>query len=159
MLIAGIGSSSGVFSFTGRILLRPLPYPNEHQLVSFGMTAPISGSNEFILEQNYASWVKQNTPFSGIAVTAGVNDCNLSEANPARLCCSRVSANYLSVLGYRPAAGRDFMRRRCTAWRSASGPLPLAAAVLSLTFAVLLAAWIPARRAARVQPVDSLCAL
>lgn len=72
------------------------------------MTAPISGSNEFILEQNYTSWMKQNTPFSGIAVTAGVNDCNLSETNPARLWCSRVSASYLSVLGYRPAAGRDF---------------------------------------------------
>lgn len=108
VLIAGIGASSAVFSFTDRILLRPLPYPNEHQLVSFGMTAPISGSNEFILEQNYTSWTKQNTPFSGIAVSAGVNDCNLSDTNPVRLWCSRGSANYLSVLGYRPAAGRDF---------------------------------------------------
>lgn len=108
VLITGIGAASAVFSFTDRILLRPLPYPNEHELVSFGMTAPLSGANEFILEQNYSSWRKHNTPFSGIAVSAGVNDCNLSEENPARLSCARVSASYLSVLGYRPFAGRDF---------------------------------------------------
>ena len=72
------------------------------------MTAPIGGGTEFILEQNYAAWRKQQTPFSAIAVSAGVGDCNLSEVNPVRILCLRVSASYLSVFGYRPLAGRDF---------------------------------------------------
>jgi len=43
-----------------------------------------------------------------MTVAAGIGDCNLSELNPVRLLCSRVGANYLSVFGYRPFAGRDF---------------------------------------------------
>ncbi len=107
-LTVGIGTSTAVFSFADRILFRPLPYVNEHELVWLGMTAPISGATEFILEQNYAAWRKQQTPFSAITVTAGVGDCNLSEMNPVRMLCSRVGANYLSVFGYRPLVGRDF---------------------------------------------------
>lgn len=45
-LTVGIGTSTAVFSFVDRILLRPLPYANEHELVWFGMTAPISGATE-----------------------------------------------------------------------------------------------------------------
>ncbi len=107
-LTVGIGTSTAVFSFVDRILFRPLPYANEHELVWFGMTAPISGATEFVLEQNYMAWRKQQTPFSAITVTAGVNDCNLSDMNPVRMLCSRVGANYLSVFGYRPLVGRDF---------------------------------------------------
>ena len=107
-LAVGIGASTAVFSFVDRILFRPLPYVNEHELVWFGMSAPIAGATEFILEQNYTTWRKLETPFSAIAVTAGAGDCNLSELNPVRMVCSRVSANYLSVFGYRPLAGRDF---------------------------------------------------
>src|SRR4051794_40225961 len=40
-LTVGIGTSTAVFSFVDRILFRPLPYANEHELVWFGMTAPI----------------------------------------------------------------------------------------------------------------------
>lgn len=107
-LAVGIGASTAVFSFVDRILFRPLPYANEHELVWFGMTAPIGGGSEFILDQNYTAWRKQQTPFSAITVSAGVNDCTLSELNPAPLRCSRVGGNYLSLFGYRPLIGRDF---------------------------------------------------
>jgi predicted permease len=107
-LAVGIGTSTAVFSFVDRILFRPLPYANEHELVWFGMTAPIGGGSEFILEQNYSAWKKQRTPFAAMTVTAGVSDCNLSEFNPIRLPCSRVGSNFLSLFGYRPMAGRDF---------------------------------------------------
>ena len=92
-LAVGIGASTAVFSFVDRILFRPLPYVNERELVWLGMTAPIGGATEFILDQNYVSWRKQQTPFAAITVTAGVGDCNLSELNPVRLLCSRVGAN------------------------------------------------------------------
>ncbi|MBY0504548.1 MAG: ADOP family duplicated permease [Bryobacteraceae bacterium] len=107
-LMIGIGTSTAVFSFADRVLFRALPYAQEHELVWFGVTGPLSGGTEFILEQNYAAWRKQPTPFSGIAVSSGVNDCNLSELNPVQLRCADVSANWLSLFGYHPLAGRDF---------------------------------------------------
>src|SRR5687768_7548783 len=39
-LTVGIGTSTAVFSFVDRILLRPLPFANQYELVWFGMTAP-----------------------------------------------------------------------------------------------------------------------
>lgn len=107
-LAVGIGTSTAVFSFVDRILFRPLPYVNEHELVWFGMTAPIGGGSEFILDQNYMAWRKEQTPFSAITVSVGISDCSLSELNPLPLRCSPVSANFLSVFGYRTLAGRDF---------------------------------------------------
>ncbi|HYI94289.1 MAG TPA: ABC transporter permease [Bryobacteraceae bacterium] len=107
-LAVGIGASTAVFSFVDRILFRPLPYANERELVWFGMTAPIGGASEFILDQNYMAWRKQPTPFAAMTVTAGPNDCSLSELNPVRLRCMGAGVNYLSVFGYRPRVGRDF---------------------------------------------------
>ena len=80
------------FSFVDRILFRPLPYVNERELVWFGMTAPIGGGTEFILDQNYMAWRKQQTPFAAMTVTSGPGDCTLSELNPvaaALLGCRR----------------------------------------------------------------------
>jgi predicted permease len=107
-LAVGIGTSTAVFSFVDRILFRALPYVNERELVWFGMTAPIGGGTEFILDENYMAWRKEQTPFAAITVTAGVSDCSLSELNPVKLRCSGVSPTYLSVFGYRPLVGRDF---------------------------------------------------
>ncbi|MBL8215830.1 MAG: ABC transporter permease, partial [Bryobacterales bacterium] len=91
-----------------RILFRPLPYANAQELVWFGMKAPIGGTSEFILEQNYQAWRKQPLPFAAMTVTSGAQDCSLSELNPVRLRCMLVSEHYLSLFGYRPLTGRDF---------------------------------------------------
>ncbi|MCC6365370.1 MAG: ABC transporter permease [Bryobacterales bacterium] len=107
-LAVGIGTSTAVFSFVDRILFRPLPYVHEGELVWFGMTAPIAGATEFILDENYMAWRKEQTPFSSMTVTAGAMDCSLSELNPVRLRCARVGADFLTVFGYRPLMGRDF---------------------------------------------------
>jgi len=107
-LTIGIGASTAVFSFVDRILFRPLPYANEKELVWFGMTAPIGGGSEFVIEENYVTWRRQGTPFAAITATAGGDECSLSEVNPIRLRCAAVDSNFLSLFGYRPMAGRDF---------------------------------------------------
>src|SRR5882757_5242292 len=104
----GIGSSTAVFSVVDRILFRSLPYPNDDRLVSLGMIAPID-TNEFLFPDAYFDWRKHQTPFKSItSFTAGVVDCDLTEANPARLGCSRVENNFLSTFGISPILGRNF---------------------------------------------------
>ncbi len=104
----GIGSSTAVFSVVDRILFRSLPYPNDDRLVSLGMIAPLD-ANEFVLPNAYFDWRRHQTAFESItSFTAGVADCDLTEANPQRLGCARVENNFLSTFGIPPILGRNF---------------------------------------------------
>ncbi|MFN7992776.1 MAG: ABC transporter permease [Bryobacteraceae bacterium] len=106
-LALGIGAGTAVFSVVDRILFRSLPYFEAERLVSVGVTAPIV-PQEFILGADYLEWRKRQTPFSSITTWTGETDCDLTEANPVRLTCAQVEANFLSTLGITPFAGRNF---------------------------------------------------
>jgi len=106
-IAVGIGASTAVFSFTDRILFRPLPYANEHELVWFGMTAPIADS-EFLLSWDYDYWRKEQTAFSAMASNQGAVDCDLAGDDPIRLRCVSVEAGLLPLFGLAPQSGRDF---------------------------------------------------
>lgn len=103
----GIGAATAVFSFTDRILFRPLPYVNEHELVWFGMTAPIADS-EFLLTWDYPLWQKNQTPFSTMASSSGTADCDLALHDPIRLRCASIEPGFLALFGLAPQLGRDF---------------------------------------------------
>ena len=104
----GIGSTTAVFSVVDRILFRSLPYPAEDRLVSVGMMAPLD-TNEFLLAGNYLDFRRHQTPFESItSFTAGVAGCDLADANPIRLGCAQVEANFLPALGLKPYLGRNF---------------------------------------------------
>src|SRR5690349_8178041 len=106
----GIGATTSVFSVVDRVLFRSLPYPHDEQLVSLGMLAPLD-SNEFLFADAYFDWRKHQTPFQSITTfTAGVADCDLTEANPARLACAAVEGNFLPTFGIAPILGRNFTR-------------------------------------------------
>jgi putative ABC transport system permease protein len=104
----GMGAATAVFSVTDRILFRPLPYPNQERLVSFGMLAPIEPSGEFMLGPDYVEWRAAQQPFEAMTSWSGVNDCDLSETNPARLRCAQVEASFLPTFGMQPLMGRNF---------------------------------------------------
>lgn len=103
----GIGASTAVFSVVDRILFRSLPYPNEEQLVSLGMTAPIEPT-EFVFGPDYLEWRQERTAFQEFASYSGSSDCDLSEQNPVRLSCVRVESTFLPVFGIQPVVGRNF---------------------------------------------------
>jgi putative ABC transport system permease protein len=104
----GIGATTAVFSVVDRILFRSLPYPGEDRLVSVGMMAPLD-TTEFLFAGAYLDWRRHQTPFESItSFTAGVADCDLTEANPARLGCASVEANFLPTFGLSPILGRNF---------------------------------------------------
>jgi len=103
----GIGASTAVFSFTDRILFRPLPYVNERELVWFGMTAPFTEA-EFLLTWDYGLWREKQTAFTVMAASSGTVDCELAGNEPVRLHCASIDPGYLGLFGLKPQIGRDF---------------------------------------------------
>lgn len=107
-LALGIGATTAVFSVVDRILFRGLPYAQADRLVSVGLVAPII-PQEFMLGGSYYQWQDHQTPFSSLTSNTGVNDCDLTEHNPAHLSCAGVEANFLPTLGVSPVLGRNFV--------------------------------------------------
>ena len=107
-LALGIGATTAVFSVVDRILFRSLPYAHADRLVSVGLVAPII-PQEFMLGGSYYDWRDHQTPFTALTSETGVNECDLTERNPARLSCASVEANFLRTLGISPVLGRNFL--------------------------------------------------
>jgi putative ABC transport system permease protein len=107
-LTLGIGATTAVFSVVDRILFRPLPYAHDERLVSVGVTAPIV-PEEFMLGSSYYTWRDNQKPFEAFTSETGVNQCDLTERNPARLSCASVEASFLPTLGISPLLGRNFL--------------------------------------------------
>lgn len=103
----GIGASTAVFSFTDRILFRPLPYAHEEELVWFGMTAPIADS-EFLLTWDYGMWREKQSVFTAMAASSGAVDCELAGEEALRLRCAAVDPGFLGLFGLSPQIGRSF---------------------------------------------------
>jgi predicted permease len=108
-IAVGTGAGTAVFSVVDRILFRSLPYPQADRLVSVGFVAPII-PQEFMLGTDYVEWRARQQPFESIASWTGIDDCDLTSANPVRLACAQVEASFLPTLGIRPIAGRGFTR-------------------------------------------------
>ena len=107
-LALGIGATTAVFSVVDRILFRSLPYAHGDRLVSVGLTAPII-PEEFMLGGSYFVWRDNQKPFDAFTSETGVDECDLTEHNPARLQCASVEANFLPTLGISPILGRNFL--------------------------------------------------
>jgi predicted permease len=107
-LALGIGATTAVFSVVDRILFRSLPYAHDERLVSVGLTAPIIPT-EFMLGGSYYVWRDNQKPFEAFTSETGVDECDLTERNPARLRCASVEANFLPALGISPVLGRNFL--------------------------------------------------
>jgi predicted permease len=107
-LAVGIGATTAVFSVVDRILFRSLPYAHDNRLVSVGLVAPII-PQEFMLGGSYYEWRDHQKPFEAFTSETGVNACDLTERNPARLSCANVEQNFLSTLGISPVRGRNFL--------------------------------------------------
>jgi len=108
-LALGIGATTAMFSLVDRILFRSLPYPQDNELVSVGVVAPII-DGEFLFASNYLGWRDQQTPFAGFTSSTGVSDCDLTDEHPVRVACASVASTFLPTLGIQPVLGRNFTR-------------------------------------------------
>lgn len=106
----GIGSTTAIFSVVDRLLFRPLPYPAEERLVSFGLLAPVIDSREFLFGSLYLpmrDW--PDSPFEALASLApGSVACDLTDERPVRLNCAMAERTLLPTFGVIPLLGRNF---------------------------------------------------
>ena len=106
-LALGIGATTAVFSVVDRILFRSLPYAHDDRLVSVGLVQSLA-RQEFTLGGFFYEWRDNQKPFASLTFERGVNECDLTEANPVHLQCAAVAQNFLPTLGIVPVLGRNF---------------------------------------------------
>src|SRR5262245_12395441 len=105
----GIGFNSALFSVVNTLLLSPLPFPDADRLtIAWTRSAKISNTRLGVTTDEFAEWRKQTQSFAGIAAQAGAL-FNLSGTDePERIIGGRVTTDFFSVFGIKPALGRDF---------------------------------------------------
>lgn len=104
----GIGVNALVFSVADAILLRPLPYPKADELVWISQGVS-SGKTEYALAPNFAVWRSEARSFSQAAAFSEGFRGFVGKGEPERVLAAEASAEFLSMLGVRPAFGRDFL--------------------------------------------------
>jgi len=108
-LAIGIGACATIFSVVNRVLLQPLSYPHPEQLVRIRESDPPDYPQFSVAPGNFADWRKQSSKFSQLAATSFAAVNLTGTGQPERIYGTRVTANYLSTLGAKPAMGRDFL--------------------------------------------------
>jgi putative ABC transport system permease protein len=107
-LAIGIGANTAIFSVVNAVLLRPLPYPASHRLVSVSQLHLRSGTPEWATWPDYVDWRDRATRLQGLgsAWPVAINLTGVDE--PERLPGAAVTASLFSVLQVAPVIGRSF---------------------------------------------------
>ena len=106
-LALGIGGTTAIYSVISPVLFEPLPYPHPERIV----TLWDKDREGHEINTGYATFVdlaKAATSFEAIAVSGQWLPTLQGRGEPERLDGQRVTQGYFSVLGVRPALGRDF---------------------------------------------------
>ena len=106
-LALGIGANAALFSVVNGVLLNPLPYPQPEQLVTLHQSKP-NFETGAIPYPNFRDWQKENRTFSAMAISRGFGFSLIGAGEAERVEGRLVSADFFSVLGVKPALGRDF---------------------------------------------------
>jgi putative ABC transport system permease protein len=131
VLALGIAANTAIFSIADAVLVRPLPYHRADRLVIVWEDASSYGfPRDTPAPGNFADWKARNQVFEDMAASSFSGSFNLTgEGNPEEIPGDFVTANLFSVLGARPALGRDF---------SASDDVPGALRVVILSQGLFL---------------------
>jgi predicted permease len=106
-LSLGIGANAALFSVVNGVLLNPLPYPQPERLVALNQrTSNVAAGS--ISYPNFLDWQKENQTISAMAVSRGSSFALVGTGEAERVAGRRCTANLFSVLGVKPALGRDF---------------------------------------------------
>ncbi len=125
ILALGIGANTAVFSVVNTVLLRPLPFPDAHQLTWFvsgrslsaelragaglsGVTYTVAAFEEFQRHNRSFQSVTSYNPF------LGNSEYTLTgRGEPQQVAGVMVAGNFFQTLGVQPALGRLFAKEEC----------------------------------------------
>jgi putative ABC transport system permease protein len=100
-----IAANTAIFSVVNGALLRPLPLPEAHRLVTMDVRAH-TGYLISLSIPNYRDWRDRNRSFDAFAAAAGFG-FTLTGRGPARVVDARaVVGDYFTMLGLQPLLGR-----------------------------------------------------
>jgi putative ABC transport system permease protein len=105
----GVGANAAIFSVVSGVLLRPLPYPRDEQLFSFGHEAP----QWLTSEPDFIDYKREMKSISGLAAydqrTATLSATLDAGSRPERVGVARASEGFFDVIGAKPVLGRTFV--------------------------------------------------
>ncbi len=105
-LALGIGATSAIFSVVYGVLLRPLPYPKPHQIVSVSELNGAFAMN--FADPNFDDLREANHSLTGMAEYNNGMATVVVGSEPARVGAAAVSRDFLRVMGVAPVLGRGF---------------------------------------------------
>jgi putative ABC transport system permease protein len=108
-LALGIGVNSAIFSVVDAVLLRPLPYPEPHRLVTISESRSANelATRNAVAPGNFLDWREQNGVFTQIAAVKLPGFSLTGTDRPERVLGAAVSAGTLGMLGLEPQLGRE----------------------------------------------------
>ena len=101
----GIGVTSAVFSIFNGVLLKPLPFPDAHELVQVYDTQPACATCPASYPK-YMDWKARNTVFAAIGGSAQAALTLTGAGDPVRLQGAQTTASLVDVFGVPPLFGR-----------------------------------------------------
>ena len=110
-LALGIGANTAIFSVVNSVLLRPLGFHDSERLYVIHEVIPQWTNSYPLLQANlpdFLIWQKDARSFDDIAITEDTAMILSGAGDAEQVRGIRASANFLDLLGVRPALGRPF---------------------------------------------------
>ena len=112
-LALGLGATAAMFTVVDRVLLRPLPYRDAHQLVEIkesGKRGTVSFGTPFL---DLQQWRQRSHSLKEIAFYSSDRHVSFLDGNTGstQVNAPQISANLFALLGVHPAMGRNFEGR------------------------------------------------
>ena len=107
----GVGANGAVFSALNAIVLRPLPFPDAHQLLSIDQYEPAAARpfwRTFVAPARLEDWQRLTGAFQGITGYYLDDLTESSGALPERISRAWIAPRFFEVCGVPPASGRIF---------------------------------------------------
>ncbi len=107
----GVGANTAAFSAADFVLLRPLPFPDAHELVRL-CEGPVTGGgwgcNNQLSPANYRDLKATSRSFEALGVYSARHVNIAGSGTPVRVASAGVTPEVLSLLGVEPVLGRIF---------------------------------------------------
>lgn len=108
VLALGIGATTTVFAVLKTVVLNPLPFPAQHELVRIRETKPPQFPSFSVAPGKFMVWERDATSFASMAMYGGTTRNLTGRAEPVRMAGANVTAALFDTLGVQMALGRGF---------------------------------------------------